>query len=113
MTKKKASSDRRGHTTFEFVKAAKAVPEGIMTAVYEAVKTVKRGTVADISVVAVKQFSLTKVTSQDPLVQTHVMLNRLKHLKAVRRVTEKVRTSRTRKSSASAAPESSPSQLAG
>jgi hypothetical protein len=103
-TKKKTSSDRRGHTTFEFVKAAKAVPEGIMTAVYDAVKTVKRGTVADIAAVAVKKFGLTKFTSQDPLNLTHVMLNRLKHLKAVRRVTPKVRS---RKASASAAPDAS------
>lgn len=104
---KKTRSDRRGHTTFEFVKAAKAVPEGIMTAVYAAVKTVKRGTVAEIAQVAVGKFGLKKVTSQDPLNQTHVMLNRLKHLKAVRRVTPKVRSSRNRKSSASAAPDSS------
>ena len=97
MTKKKT---RRGHTTFEFVKAAKAVPAGIMTAVYDAVKTVKSGTVAEIAQVAVGKFGLKKVTSQNPLVQTHVMLNRLKHLKAVRRVTLKVRSTRTRKSSA-------------
>lgn len=82
-----AKADRRGHATFEFVKAATAVPDGIMTAVYAAVKTVKRGTVAEITQVAVGKFGLKKVTSQDPLNQTHVMLNRLKHLKAVRRVT--------------------------
>ena len=94
---KKTSSDRRGHTTFEFVKAVQEIPEGICTAVYEAVKKLKSGTVAEIAHVAVGKFGLKKVTSQDPVNQTHVMLNRLKHLKAVRRVAP---TSRTPKSSA-------------
>lgn len=86
------STSRRGSATFEFVKAAKDVPAGIMTAVYEAIKKAKRGTVAEIAAVAVKQFGLKKVTSQDPLIQTGVMLNRLKSMGSVKKAAKKTVT---------------------
>ena len=81
--KKNNTSDRRG--TFAFVKSVKDVQSGIQTVVFEAIKKAKKGTVAEIAAVAVK-LGLKKATSQDPLVQTHVHLNRLKALGAVRKL---------------------------
>jgi hypothetical protein len=87
-SKKSASSesDRKGRKVFEFVKAAKdMVEETIMGVVYNAIKKVKSGTVAEITEAAVKG-GLKDYTGQDPLVQTGVMLNRLKSMGSVRKV---------------------------
>jgi hypothetical protein len=85
--KKSASSDdRRGRKVFEFVKVAKNVEDGtIMGIVHNAVQKVKSGTVAEITEAALKG-GLKDVTGQDPLVQTGVMLNRLKSMGSVRKV---------------------------
>jgi hypothetical protein len=83
MTKK---DTRRGRTRFQFVKAMKELPDGIMTVVYNAIKAKKAGTVAEISQVAVNKFGLLEVTGQDPMVQTAVMLGRLRAMKAVKKV---------------------------
>jgi len=84
--KKSNDDDRRGRKVFEFVKVAKGVEEGtIMGIVHDAIKKVKSGTVAEITEAAVKG-GLKDVTGQDPMVQTGVMLNRLKHKGAVRKV---------------------------
>lgn len=81
---KKSESHRGERAAFAFVKAVDA-QEGIQSMVLDAVKKVRKGTVAEIAAVAVK-LGLTKVTSQNPLTQTHVHLNRLKALKAVKRI---------------------------
>jgi len=85
--KKSASSDdRRGRKVFEFVKVAKNVEDGtIMGIVHKAVQKVKSGTVAEITEAAIKG-GLKDVTGQDPLVQTGVMLNRLKSMGSVKKV---------------------------
>lgn len=83
---KKVHSARGQRAAFAFVKSVKGVHEGIQMVVLSAVKKVHKGTVADIAAVAVK-LGLKKVTSQDPLVQTHVHLNRLRAIKAVKRIT--------------------------
>jgi hypothetical protein len=75
---------RRGRAQFAFVKAVEA-QEGIQAVVLQAVKKVRHGSVADIAQAAIK-LGLKKVTSQDPLVQTHVHLNRLRAIKAVKRI---------------------------
>lgn len=76
----------RGRAQFAFVKAVKDLPDGIMSVVYEAVKKANHGSVIEIAALAVKKFGLKKVTSQNPITQTHVMLNRLRALKSVKRV---------------------------
>jgi biopolymer transport protein ExbD len=83
--KKSAPSHRGQRAAFAFVKNVEAVQEGIQSVVLAAAKKVKSGTVAEIAAVAVK-LGLSKATSQDPLVQTHVHLNRLRALKAVKRI---------------------------
>ena len=87
MAKKKTSSDdRRGRKVFEFVKVAKdMVDETIMGVVYNAIKKVKSGTVTEITDAALKG-GLKDYTGQDPLVQTGVMLNRLKSMGSVKKV---------------------------
>jgi hypothetical protein len=86
--KKSASSesDRKGRKVFEFVKSAKdLVEETIMGVVHGAIQKVKCGTVAEITEVAIKG-GLKDYTGQDPLVQTGVMLNRLKKMGSVQKV---------------------------
>lgn len=78
MTKK--NNDTRGQVRFMFVKVSKkTLPTGIMSVVYKAMQIKKAGRVEDIAKVAVR-VGLAKVTSQDPVTQTHVMLNRLRKL---------------------------------
>jgi uncharacterized protein with LGFP repeats len=86
MAKKKTSGeDRRGRKTFVFVKAAKdVVDETIMGVVYNAIKKLKSGTVSEITEAALKG-GLKDYTGQDALVQTGVMLNRLKSMGAVKK----------------------------
>jgi propanediol dehydratase large subunit len=80
------SDDRRGRKVFEFVKAAKEmVEETIMGVVYNAIKKLKSGTVAEIAEAALKG-GLKDYTGQDPIVQTSVMLNRLKGMGNVKKV---------------------------
>jgi hypothetical protein len=74
----------RGRAQFAFIKTVEA-QAGIQAVVLDAVKKVRKGSVADIAAAAVK-LGLKKVTSQNPLVQTHVHLNRLRVLKAVKRI---------------------------
>jgi hypothetical protein len=74
----------RGRAQFAFVKTVDT-QAGIQTVVLDAVKKLRKGSVADIAQAAVK-LGLKKVTSQDPLVQTHVHLNRLRAIKAVKRI---------------------------
>jgi hypothetical protein len=76
----------RGRAQFAFVKAVADLPDGIMSVVYSAIKSAKRGSVQAISAIAISKFGLKKVTSQNPITQTHVMLNRLRALKAVKRI---------------------------
>jgi hypothetical protein len=83
--KQKNSSTRRGRAEFAFVKSVKDLPEGIMSVIYAAIKKVKSGTVAEITEVAVKG-GLKDVTGQDPMVQTAVMLGRLRAMKAVKKL---------------------------
>jgi len=87
MAKKKTTGDdRRGRKTFEFAKEAKdLVDETIMGVVYNAIKKMKSGTVADISEAAVKG-GLKDYTGQDPLTQTGVWLNRMVSKGYVRKV---------------------------
>jgi len=83
----KNNTTSRGSVKFAFVKSVKkALPTGIMSVVAKAVQKKKVGTVVEIAAVAVKAFGLKKVTKQDPITQTHVMLNRLR----VAGVTKKV-----------------------
>lgn len=73
-------NNTRGQVRFAFVKTAKKeLPAGIMSVVYKAVQQKKVGSVVEIAKVAVR-VGLTKVTSQDPVTQTHVMLNRLRKM---------------------------------
>lgn len=76
--KKEAPSGReRGRTEYEFVKMAKDIEdETIAGVVYNAIKKLKSGTVAEVTDAAVKG-GLKDVTGQDPMVQTGVWLNRL------------------------------------
>jgi hypothetical protein len=79
-------SDRRGRKVFEFVKVVKdVVDETIMGVVYNAIKKLKSGTVGEITEAALKG-GLKDYTGQDPLVQTGVMLNRLKSMGSVKKV---------------------------
>jgi hypothetical protein len=62
---------------FRYVKApATKVPAGIMHCVHTAIVSMGTGTVLDVSVEAVKH-GLDKVTSQNPVTQTSIMLHRL------------------------------------
>lgn len=81
---KSNSKSNRGRAMFAFVKAVEA-QAGIQTVVLQAVRKVRKGTVVQISQAAIA-LGLKKVTSQDPLVQTHVHLNRLRAVKAVKRI---------------------------
>jgi hypothetical protein len=74
----------RGRAQFQFVKSVDA-QAGIQAVVLEAVKKVRKGSVVDIAAAAIK-LGLKKVTKQDPIVQTHVHLNRLRKAKAVKRI---------------------------
>jgi hypothetical protein len=80
----KSNKSNRGRAQFAFVKTVEA-QAGIQAVVLNAVKKLRKGSVADIAQAAIK-LGLKKATSQDPLVQTHVHLNRLRALKAVKRV---------------------------
>lgn len=82
---KKNGSRRGTFAAFAFVKEVKDVQPGIQSVVLKAAKTVRHGTVAKITAVAIR-LGLKKATSQDPLTQTHVHLNRLRALKAVKRI---------------------------
>ena len=84
-TNKSVKSNRGTFASFAFVKMTDKVQAGIQSVVLDAAKKAKRGTVAEIAAVAVK-LGLKKVTDQNPLTQTHVHLNRLKALKAVKRI---------------------------
>lgn len=83
-TKKHVVISGRGRAQFAFVKSVEP-QAGIQAVVFQAIKKVKHGSVADIAKAALA-LGLKKVTSQNPLVQTHVHLNRLRALKAVKRV---------------------------
>ena len=74
----------RGRAQFAFVKTVEP-QTGIQAIVFQAVRKLRKGSVADIAQAAIK-LGLNKVTSQDALVQTHVHLNRLRAIKAVKRV---------------------------
>jgi hypothetical protein len=79
-----SNKNNRGRAQFQFVKSVNA-QAGIQAVVLQAAKKMRKGSVVDIAAAAIK-LGLKKVTSQDPIVQTHVHLNRLRVLKAVRRV---------------------------
>jgi hypothetical protein len=81
----KNSKSNRGQAMFAFVKSTDKVQDGIQSVVLDAAKKVKKGSVVNIAAVAVK-LGLKKFTSQDVVVQTHVHLNRLKALHAVKRI---------------------------
>jgi len=83
-TKKNVVVSGRGRAQFAFVKTVEA-QAGIQAVVLNAIKKVRHGSVADIAKAAIA-LGIKKVTSQDVLVQTHVHLNRLRALKAVKRV---------------------------
>ena len=83
---KSSKSNRGTFASFQFVKSVDA-QEGIQSVVLDAVKKVKKGTVAEIAAMAVK-LGLKKATTQNPMTQTHVHLNRLKALKAVKRISK-------------------------
>lgn len=73
---KKGMGSRGQYKKFRYVKAPDAVASGIMAIVHAAIAHLKEGTVADISATAVEN-GLTKVTGQDPLMQTSIMLHRM------------------------------------
>jgi hypothetical protein len=81
---KSSVKSNRGRAQFAFVKIVEA-QAGIQAVVLQAVKKVRHGSVADIAKAALA-LGLKKVTSQDPMVQTHVHLNRLRAIKAVKRI---------------------------
>lgn len=85
--KKVASDDRRGRKIYEYVKAPKADLENkhVLRIVHDAAKKIKKGTVAEISDVALKG-GLADATGQDALTQTGVMLNRLVSMGSVRKL---------------------------
>lgn len=83
-SKKSVVLSGRGRAQFSFVKTVEP-QAGIQAVVFAAIKKMRHGSVADIAKAALA-LGLKKVTSQNPLVQTHVHLNRLRALKAVKRV---------------------------
>lgn len=84
MKKNPSTSTRGTFTSFAFVKSVDA-QAGIQTVVLNAIKKAKKGTVAQIAAVAVR-LGLKDATSQDPLTQTHVHLNRLRGMGAVKKL---------------------------
>jgi hypothetical protein len=63
--------------TFRYVKAPDGkIPAGIMFLVYAAIAEKKEGTVAEIATLAIEK-GLAKITGQDPVNQTSVMLHRM------------------------------------
>jgi len=65
-------------TRFRYLKTPEKVPAGIMSIVHSAIKELKEGTVADVTVEALSS-GLGKVTGQDPTTQTSIMLHRMLH----------------------------------
>lgn len=81
-----AVKSNRGRAQFAFVKATKKeIPTGIMSVVFKAVQKKRRGSVVEIAQAAIA-LGLKKVTSQNPVTQTHVMLNRLRKFGVTKRI---------------------------